>query len=177
MTLGEACKLFAGGDMPKKHFSNEQTEKHSIPIYSNGTNDNALFGWTDKAKINEPCVTIAARGTIGYVALREKPFMPVVRLICAIPHSFINVRYLKYAIDILTFQTPTSGIPQLTIPMISKYKIPVPSLEEQKRIVSILDRFDALINDITSGLPAEIAARRKQYEYYRDKLLTFKEIA
>ena len=54
-------------------------------------------------------------------------------------------------------------------------KIPIPSLEEQSHIVSILDRFDALCNDLTSGLPAEIAARQKQYEYYRDKLLTFKE--
>ena len=50
------------------------------------------------------------------------------------------------------------------------------SLSEQQRIVDILDRFDALCNDITSGLPAEIEARRKQYEYYRDKLLTFKEL-
>lgn len=53
--------------------------------------------------------------------------------------------------------------------------IPVPSLEEQARIVAILDKFDALVNDLSSGLPAEIAARRKQYEYYRDRLLTFKE--
>lgn len=55
-------------------------------------------------------------------------------------------------------------------------KIPVPSLEEQARIVSILDRFDALCNDLTSGLPAEIEARKKQYEYYRDKLLTFQVV-
>ena len=54
--------------------------------------------------------------------------------------------------------------------------IPIPSLFEQERIVSILDRFDSLCNDITTGLPAEIEARRKQYEYYRDKLLTFKEL-
>lgn len=54
-------------------------------------------------------------------------------------------------------------------------EIPLPALIEQERLVSILDRFDALCNDLTSGLPAEIAARQKQYEFYRDKLLTFKE--
>ena len=57
----------------------------------------------------------------------------------------------------------------------SKIKIPVPSLAEQERIVEILDKFEALVNDISSGLPAEVAARRKQYEYYRNQLLTFKE--
>ncbi|MCM1474342.1 MAG: restriction endonuclease subunit S, partial [Muribaculaceae bacterium] len=58
---------------------------------------------------------------------------------------------------------------------LTKIKIPVPPIEEQKRIVSILDKFDALCNDLTSGIPAEINARQKQYEYYRDKLLNFKE--
>ena len=64
-----------------------------------------------------------------------------------------------------------------SIPMgeLRKLKIPVPSIEEQKRVVEILDRFDALCNDLSAGLPAEIEARQKQYEYYRDKLLTFKE--
>lgn len=63
----------------------------------------------------------------------------------------------------------------LSISTIKKWKIPVPPLLIQKEIVAILDRFDALCNDLTSGLPAEIEARKKQYEYYRDKLLTFKE--
>ncbi|HJJ47104.1 MAG TPA: restriction endonuclease subunit S [Methanocorpusculum sp.] len=58
---------------------------------------------------------------------------------------------------------------------VMNYKVPVPSLDVQKRIVSILDRFNALCNDLTAGLPAEIEARRKQYEYYRDRLLTFKQ--
>ena len=58
---------------------------------------------------------------------------------------------------------------------IMRYEIPIPPKEEQKHIVSILERFEVLVNDITVGLPAEIAARQKQYEYYRDKLLTFEE--
>jgi len=60
---------------------------------------------------------------------------------------------------------------------IAKFQIPIPPLEEQERIVAILDKFDALVSDISVGLPAEIDARRKQYEYYRNKLLTFKNIA
>ena len=58
----------------------------------------------------------------------------------------------------------------------NKLRVPIPSLEQQQRIVDILDRFDTLCNDISSGLPAEIEMRQKQYEYYRDKLLTFKEL-
>lgn len=58
---------------------------------------------------------------------------------------------------------------------IKNLEIPLPSLEEQRSIVEILDDFDKLCGDITQGLPAEIEARRKQYAYYRDRLLTFKE--
>ncbi len=58
---------------------------------------------------------------------------------------------------------------------LAKIAIPVPSREEQDRIVDILDNFNALVNDLSIGLPAELAARRKQYEYYRDRLLTFEE--
>ena len=67
--------------------------------------------------------------------------------------------------------------PKLNQKNLNSIPIPLPPLEEQRRIVSILDHFDALCNDLTSGLPAEIAARQKQYEYYRDKLLTFKPLA
>ena len=58
-----------------------------------------------------------------------------------------------------------------------KFKLPIPPLSEQQRIVSILDKFETLVNDLSQGLPAEIAAVQEQYEYYRDKLLTFKRIA
>lgn len=65
---------------------------------------------------------------------------------------------------------------RLWISKYSEFLIPLPSLKEQERIVSILDRFDDLCNDITKGIPDEIEARKKQYEYYRDKLLTFKKV-
>lgn len=57
---------------------------------------------------------------------------------------------------------------------VKDFKIPIPSLKEQNRIVSILDRFESLTTSLQSGLPAEIAARRQQYAHYRDKLLTFR---
>ena len=65
--------------------------------------------------------------------------------------------------------------PKLNKANLCDIKIPLPPLAEQERIVAILDRFDSLCNSLTEGLPAEIALRKKQYEYYRDKLLSFKE--
>lgn len=89
--------------------------------------------------------------------------------------------YVYYFHTIKGFKSLTPAITGGTIKhvlagKIGKIKVPVPSLEQQQRIVDILDRFDTLCNDITSGLPAEIEMRQKQYEYYRDKLLTFKEL-
>ena len=89
--------------------------------------------------------------------------------------------YVYYFHTIKGFKSLTPAITGGTIKhvlagKVGKIKVPVPSLEQQQRIVDILDRFDALCNDITSGLPAEIEMRQKQYEYYRDKLLTFKEL-
>lgn len=61
--------------------------------------------------------------------------------------------------------------------MLERFPVAVPPMEEQDRVADVLDRFNALVNDITSGLPAEIAARRAQYEHYRDRLLSFPEKA
>ena len=65
----------------------------------------------------------------------------------------------------------------INLSLLRKFKIPVPSLDKQNRIVDILDKFDSLVNDISVGLPAEIELRRKQYEYYRNKLLSFEELS
>ena len=92
-----------------------------------------------------------------------------------------NPKYMGYVLSTTNAQIQKSKgkvkskVVHSSVPDISDIIIPVPPLEEQERIVKILDRFDALCNDISSGLPAEIEMRKKQYEYYRDKLLTFKE--
>ena len=105
----------------------------------------------------------------------------ILACVAPIPSSNLNAKflyyYLNYMKDLLIVPLMKGGANvSLTIDSLKRIKIPVPPLSEQQRIVDILDRFDALCNDITSGLPAEIEARRKQYEYYRDKLLTFKEL-
>ena len=99
-----------------------------------------------------------------------------------IGHSDICLsKYLYYVLvskeHLLKSQVRVAGIPTLDNSVVEKTLIPVPSLAEQERIVSILDKFDALVNDISDGLPAEINARRQQYEYYRNKLLNFEPMA
>ena len=175
--LGDICKIISGGDVPKGHWSTEKTDEYKIPIYSNGVEANGLYGYTDNARITEPSVTIAGRGAgCGNSILRKESYFPIIRLLSLVPNEYVDVDYLFYCIKTIKFQIPQSGIPQLTVPMVSEYCIPVPNKDKQIEIVNILKRFDALCNDISDGLPAEIEARQKQYEYYRDKLLTFKEL-
>ena len=125
-------------------------------------------------------------GTIGQVAVvneNDKYYLaPNVALIRA-DTQFVNPEYMRYFFQTNVFwDTQINRLLQFSsmknIPMekIRKFILQLPSIEEQERIVSILDRFDTLCNDLSAGLPAEIEARKKQYEYYRDKLLSFKEL-
>ena len=100
----------------------------------------------------------------------------------AIIHHNQNAKYLSYYFHSAMFFAQKKRLAhgtkviEVTPNALNDIVIPLPSLEEQERIVGILDRFDALCNDLSSGLPAEIEARQKQYEYYRDKLLGFEQI-
>lgn len=106
----------------------------------------------------------------------------VVHDACYIFKHKLNPKYLSYFLRTTIYHNQIKKyvsegkICSISAQGLGKAIIPVPPMEEQKRIVSILDRFDTLCNDLTSGLPAEIEARQKQYEYYRDKLLSFKEL-
>ncbi len=90
----------------------------------------------------------------------------------------ITQRFVEIYLNSIDFSLYISGAaqPKLNQANLNRIEIPLPAFAEQERIVGILDKFDALVNDISIGLPAEIKARRQQYEFYRDKLLTFKEL-
>lgn len=174
-TIEQVFDVFAGGDIPKNNFSEQKTKRFSIPILSNGIGEKSLYGWTDIPKIESPSLTISARGTIGWTSHQVEPFYPIVRLLVLTPKIPLNLRYAYYYMKHIEdrYDVPESGIPQLTKPMINNKQIPIPSIEIQSRIVQVLDNFDTVCNDLNIGLPKEIELRQKQYEFFRDNLLTF----
>jgi type I restriction enzyme S subunit len=144
--LDKVCsEIFAGGDAPKDNYSQEKTEKHTIPIYANAVKDRGLYGYTDFARVTKPSITIAARGSgTGHTELRSEAYLPIVRLIVLIPNSeIVTLDFLKYKIDTLEILRSGSAIPQLTVPMIKEYKIPLLTLKEQLTIVQKLDALNA----------------------------------
>jgi type I restriction enzyme M protein len=145
--LGDVCdKLFAGGDAPENK-SKQKTEQFNIPIYSNGLGENSLYGYTDISKVEKDAVTISARGTIGYPEVRKAPFVPIVRLIVAIPNEEkINLYFLKYILETFEIYRNGNSIPQLTIPMIKHEKIPLPPIETQKEIVAQIEEEQKLVD-------------------------------
>jgi len=172
--LKEVAHISAGGDLPKKYAKgqNVPTEQYPYPIYSNGTEGGALYGFTDSYKIEKEAVTISARGTIGYHEVRAGKFTPIVRLITMIAdESKITTKFLHYAMYVAGIEGVTTGIPSLTVPMLEKFTIPLPPLPVQSEIVRILNNF----TELSAELKAELKARKKQYQYYRVKLLTQSE--
>ena len=137
-----------------------------------------------KLKINDILFTYV--GTIGQVALVDKNdkyyLAPNVALIRNNSNNILS-KYLIYYMQTNQFLNSQiyrlmskSSMENLTMEKIRLFKIPIPPLKEQKRIVSILDNFEKICNDLTDGLPKLIDLSQKQYEYYRDKLLSFKKL-
>lgn len=135
------------------------------------------------AKLMKERTTLIAMvgATIGKVSFLNFEATTNQNVACLFPRDEekLNPDYLYYACKNLysKFIEFTNGkFAIASLSFIKELEIPIPSIEEQERIVNILDKFDKLCNDLSEGLPAEIEARKKQYEYYRDKLLTFKEL-
>ena len=136
--LGDVFTILVGGDLPKD-FSAKKTNIYNIPIYANGIDKKGLQGYTKVAKISKPCITISARGTIGASFLRTKPFTPIIRLLCLIPLSNINLKYFYYASKQIIYKSSGTTTQQLTKPMLESIEIPLPPLEDQQKIVDEIE--------------------------------------
>lgn len=128
-----------------------------------------------------PSIIVKSRGYIGF-EYYDKPFTNKAELWSYTVDNRVNQKYVYYYL--LSKQKElqkTARAQSVKLPQIYHYNtdnllIPIPSIDIQEKIVNILDKFDKLTTDISEGLPAEIEVRQKQYEYYRNKLLTFKEL-
>ncbi|MDG4516414.1 restriction endonuclease subunit S [Streptococcus suis] len=165
-TLGDIAKLKNGKDW-------KSLSVGDVPVYGSG---GAMGEFVSEYAYNKPTVLIPRKGSISNIFYLEKPFWNVDTIYYTeIDDSQVVPRYLYYyltTIDLESMATnPTR--PSLTQAILDKLPIPVPPLPIQSRIVQVLDNFDAVCNDLNIGLPKEIELRQKQYEYFREKLLTF----
>ena len=176
--------------MCKRILKSQTNDVGGVPFYKIGTFGKQANAYISKEtyeeyrnKYNFPKkgdILISAAGTIGRTVVYdgEPAYFQDSNIVwVANDETKILNRFLIHCYAMKPWYVSTGGtIARLYNDNILKAVVTVPSLERQKFIVDTLDRFDTLCNDLTSGLPAEIAARQKQYEYYRDKLLTFKEL-
>lgn len=181
--IGRVC-------MCKRIMKNETSLSGEVPFYKIGTFGKKADAFISRELYNDyknrysfptkGTILISASGTIGRTVIyngEDAYFQDSNIVWINNDETKVLNKFLFYLYKIVEWKTEGGTIARLYNDSLCRIRIPVPPLAEQERIVAILDKFDALINDISSGLPAELEMRRKQYEYYRDRLLTFKPLA
>ena len=155
---------------------NGKTYKHlstgNIPVYGSG----GIMCYVDQYVYDKPTVLIPRKGSLENIFYLDKPFWNVDTIYYTeIKDNIIMPKFLYHYLinQHLEKLNLAGGVPSLTQKVLNNVPVPIPPLAEQQRIVSILDKFEALTTSISEGLPKEIALRRKQYEYYRNQLLSF----
>jgi type I restriction enzyme S subunit len=164
----------AGKNISSTEISEIFSNEFSIPCFGG----NGLRGFVKSKSHSGSYVIIGRQGALcGNVKRVSGDFYATEHAVVVTASSDVNIDWAFYILSSMNLNqyATKSAQPGLAVGTLEELEILLPSLEAQAHIVSILDRFDTLVNDITQGLPAELAARRRQYEYYRDKLLTFKE--
>ena len=167
--ISEICvKVYSGRNKSK-------TEQGLYPVYGS----TGIIGMCESPVYNKRQILVARVGAnAGFVHLADGSYDVSDNTIIIDLSKEVNQKFVFYMLRNANLNkfAKGGGQPLLTATQIKDFVIPVPSMPEQQRIVSILDRFEALTTDLQSGLPAEIEARRQQYEYYRNKLLTFEAV-
>ena len=156
--INMVTKLKAGGDKPK-NFSEKMTNENKIPVFANGITKKGLMGFTDKAVISNPSVTISARGTVGIVFLRTEPYVPIVRLISVTPiEDKVDIFYLYLYLVNQNFRSTGAAQQQITVPLLKSKNIVCPSDDVRKSfndvITPIFNKIEILekhINKLTEA--------------------------
>jgi type I restriction enzyme S subunit len=172
--IADVCSTFSGAFVKKT----KQDDNFEYPVFNGGATATGRY-----SDFNSPAnsIAISARGSIGAVNWVPTKFWAgnSCHVVLATDPRLNNrflYHYLKFHEPSLYALRAVGSIPALNLKPLLKFKVPIPAMEVQTLISQALDKFEALINDTSAGLPAEISARRAQYEYYRSKLLTFKEL-
>ena len=170
--LGKMCSVLRGKRLTKSQLSSGGRYK----VFHGGIEPIGRYDECNREANTTMVINVgASAGTVGF---SKEMFWSSDGCFCLSHTPLFSGRYLYYYLQTrepyLMSRVRRAGIPTLDGKVLEELIIPVPPVNEQKEIVDILDRFDRLTTDLTAGLPAEIEKRRQQYEYYRDKLLTFK---
>jgi type I restriction enzyme, S subunit len=172
-TLGEVSKILRGTAITKKG-----TVEGEFPVVANGPTP--IYFHNKNNRGGETVVIARSGAYCGLVTYWNRPLFLTDAFSIHPDQTLLKTKFIYFFLkkdqDKIHLLKKGSGVPHVQAKEFESYSIPIPPLHEQERIVNILDKFDALVNDISIGLPAEIEARRKQYEYYRNQLLTFKNI-
>ena len=172
--LGDTCEMKAGKAIASGLISDECTAETPIKCYGG----NGVRGYVKNANENGSYPIIGRQGALcGNVKYAEGQFYATEHAVVVKPKEKYNPRFLYHLLTNMNLnQYKSAGAqPGLAVKNIAELVAPVPPLNVQNRIVNVLDNFEKICSDLNIGLPAEIEARQKQYEYYRDKLLTFAE--
>ena len=173
-TLGEVGKLIRGTAITAK-----ETTDGEIPVVANAPKP--VYFHSESNRSGETIVVARSGAYAGLVSFWSQPIFLTDAFSVAPDAAKLKAKFVYYLLkqkqETIHSMKKGSGVPHVRVKDFESYSIPIPPLAEQKRIVAILDKFDALVNDISAGLPAELNARRKQYEYYRNKLLSFKMVS
>ena len=149
--MGDLFSFKVGGDIGKLNFSKTFDETFRYPIFANGEGE-GLYGYADDFQYKPPAVTVTGRGTLGNAVLRKQNFNAIVRLIVIQINEHFDGKFIEAAINNLNIFVESTGVPQLTAPQLSSYKLSYPTLPEQQKIATFLSALDSKIDAVNGQI-------------------------